>query len=254
VLVNDLTTELDSLLANSKGQLGRVATCIQQGKESWQEIVAAGAAANQGAVSNLRAQMATIRDGELPKAPTVARNTLSAVRSFRRQHHDVMSAEAAAHIETLIERLEDRVTSQAAQEAEEAELESESRALEDVVQTKGGVYVYSFPFFLRYPKAEDEAGRTRHYLKIGKSERDPFVRVREQAKTALPEDPVILRVYTHATASPAEIEARLHNALRAAQHDRTEKGGGQEWYVTTTDLTDAMAEMLGCEITAPSTE
>ena len=244
--------EIDLLLADSKGQLGQVARCLRDGKESWQEMLGAGAAANQGAVSNLRAQISAIRGDELPTAPSIARMTLSAVRSFRKQHNDRMSPEARAHIEQLIQHLEPLVTSEAGQEREEAELEHESEVLEKVVQAKGGVYVYSFPFFLRYPKIEDDAGRTRHYLKIGKSDRNPEVRVREQTKTAMPEDPVILRVYTHSTRLPGDIESQMHKMLRAAQHDRTEKGGGHEWYITTTDLTDEIAGVLGCDIAAPA--
>jgi hypothetical protein len=50
--------------------------------------------------------MRTIESGELPRASSMASAALSAARSFRRQHRDVMSSEAKAHVDHVVADLE----------------------------------------------------------------------------------------------------------------------------------------------------
>jgi hypothetical protein len=109
------------------------------------------------------------------------------------------------------------------------------------------VYVYSLPHYLRYPY-DDESGRT--LLKVGQANRSVIRRFREQTRTtALPEDPVLLRVYITSDSEAEGVERRFHRLLEAADHDRsTARTGGTEWFLTSVRFLDEVASVLGLEI------
>lgn len=102
--VGELTVaeEIDLLLPETKGQLGLVAACLQEGVTDRNEIVAAGAAANNGAVGNLLLNIRAIRDGDLPPAPSNARLALGATRSILKRHGPVLSKATTAHLGTIM--------------------------------------------------------------------------------------------------------------------------------------------------------
>jgi hypothetical protein len=120
------------------------------------------AAANTGAVANLLVNIRAIRDGEIPKAPSLARGALSATRSFLKQHRSALSAAAVDHLNSVIADLELALDDEGAQEQEEQELQSKTAELENVLEASGGVYVYTFPHYWRYPTV---AGTRRTLLK-----------------------------------------------------------------------------------------
>lgn len=76
-------------------------------------------------------------------------------------------------------------------------------------------------------------------------------RVRQQARqTGIPEDPLLLRVYQHPSKEPREVEKEFHLLLNAADHTRSEtKTGGKEWFETSLEFLDAIAEVLGLTVT-----
>jgi hypothetical protein len=105
-----------------------------------------------------------------------------------------------------------------------------------------GVYVYSFPAVL----ADEQSGLVR--LKVGRAGGGSSDRVfgQQSAVTGWPEPPLLLRVYSHDTLTPAEMEGRLHDALAAVGHNRV--GGrrvGREWFWTSLDAIDALARLAG---------
>ena len=56
-----------------------------------------------------------------------------------------------------------------------------------------GIYVYTLPHYLRYP-FDPDTGKT--MLKVGHSSKDAHYRATSQGRlTALPEDPILLRIY-----------------------------------------------------------
>ena len=65
----------------------------------------------------------------------------------------------------------------------------------------------------------------------------------------MPEDPLLLRVYRSPTTSPRDLERDFHRLLRAADHVRDTKttAGGTEWFETSTEFLDAIAQVLGLE-------
>ena len=84
-------------------------------------------------------------------------------------------------------------------------------------------------------------------MKVGRSDRDVIERFRSQTRTtALPEEPVLLRVYPVESGEPsASIERRYHRLLEAADHDRsTARTGGTEWFLTSVRFLDEIADTL----------
>ena len=158
-----------------------------------------------------------------------------------------MSPEAITHVEGVIEKLEQSANDREAQEKEDEELISRGDALEESLADSGGVYVYTYPHYWRF-RTVDDSNRT--LLKIGMSNVGTGERVRQQARQAgMPEDPLLLRVYRSPTATPRDLERDFHKLLRAADHVRDTKttAGGTEWFETSTEFLDAIAQVLGLE-------
>jgi hypothetical protein len=113
-----------------------------------------------------------------------------------------------------------------------------------------GIYVYSLMHYLNYPYHPD-SGRT--LMKVGKSDRDVITRFREQTRTtALPEEPVLLRIYevSNSESELSEIEKVFHSLLESADHDRsTARTGGTEWFLTSLKFLDKIADTLKMKIT-----
>src|SRR5205085_1296059 len=74
-------------------------------------------------------------------------------------------------------------------------------------QRRPGVYVYSLPIYLEHP-VDAASGRT--LLKVGHSSVDVFTRVSGQSRTtALPEDPVLLRIFACDSSDSAGVESKF---------------------------------------------
>ena len=125
--------------------------------------------------------------------------------------------------------LEDRVAKELTEKAEE--------------RNEVGIYVYALPHYLRYPY-DPESGRT--LLKVGRSDSDVIVRFRNQIRiTALPEEPILLRIYGTGVSSNASIETDFHRLLESADHFRSvARSVGKEWFLTTTRFLDEIARVL----------
>jgi hypothetical protein len=97
----------------------------------------------------------------------------------------------------------------------------------------------------------------RFWLKIGQTGRVVEKRVLDQLRsTAMPEDPVILRVYTDPKGEAlgsevdyAALEKKFHKLLMSAGHSKTSaRSGGTEWFATTLEFLDEIAETLELDI------
>lgn len=119
--------------------------------------------------------------------------------------------------------------------AQEQTEEAESR--NDV-----GIYVYALPHYLRYP-FDAATGRT--LMKVGRSDADVILRFRNQTRTtALPEEPILLRIYRTEQGANAAVESSFHRLLEAADHDRSvARTAGREWFVTSTRFLDEVARV-----------
>ena len=110
-----------------------------------------------------------------------------------------------------------------------------------------GVYVYTLPHYWDCPY-DQETGRT--LMKVGYSDRDVIKRFRSQTRiTALPEEPILLRVYPAKEGLARQIEQEFHQRLKASGHERDAAGtAGREWFLTDLDFLDDLAIELGLEV------
>ena len=183
------------------------------------------------------------------EGPTYAAQKASMLRSFPRRHENLLSETTRQKLLDLaIEH--DRVArdeTAIARENEEIELKVGSGSSSAV----SGIYVYTYPHYMRFPvlETEDEDTNPRTYLKIGQSETDMARRIQEQNRTSMPEPPLVLRMYTTSDGDIRSIEEKIHKHLNAADHNQNRKSGaGREWFLTHLQFIDSTASLLGLEI------
>lgn len=241
--------EIAALLPATAGQIGLVATCLANGEVELKDIVDAKAAANTGAAGNLLSSIWALRDGKIPPSPSRAIIARSSARSFLRQHENVLSAGAQKRLEDLIAELTAVAENTEAQVKEEGELAANGDKLEEVLLQEGGVYAYTYPHYWRYPTVENTH---RTLLKVGMTTKEMKERVRQQARgTHVPEEPLLLRSYRHADLHPRDAERIFHRLLLAADHNSPyKKTGSKEWFETSVEFLDTVAETLGMTIDA----
>ena len=203
-----------------------------------------------GFVSTYRTQMRAITEGTLPSAPTVAKQCASALRGFAKRHQ-ALSSESRSELQERVNECARRANDPAKWPTEEQKLERRTRAAEE--KAVRGIYVYALPHYLRYPIEISENDETddRTLLKVGMSERGAIQRFRQQrGSTALPEPPVLLRIYVGSKdMDMAEAERKIHDQLSAADHVRNaRRGAGTEWFLTHLKFLDWTAEVFGLEI------
>ncbi len=245
-LTQDVRSEIEDALRRNEGHLGEVFRLREQGLFSNADIVARGAAANDGAAGNLSATLRSILDDFIPRGPTIAAQSGRSVGGLLRGNPE-LSSQAQSFLSAIRVRLDEVARNEEATEVEDAQISASAVALERSIENQPGVYVYTLPTYFRTPKKTDP---DRFLYKIGMTERFVGTRIREQQRmTNLPEDPWTLRVYRSVKHSPAEIERALHELLEAAGHSRsTGRFAGSEWFATNLEFLDAIAHALGFEI------
>jgi hypothetical protein len=228
--------------------------CSNKGKTA-QEIRAIDDVATVGYVYAYQRSIRALRgdDGALPDRPSTARGVAQAFRRMLKRAQ--FSDDVASDLRNDLVRLEQIVTDEGAVTAETESAIAETRVAEEQLQhdstaaIAGVVYVYSLPHYLRF-RVDETTSRT--YLKVGKTMREPGIRLAEQARaTGLPEDPVLLRYYRDDSerATIADLERTFHSLLTAADHDRARsRSAGMEWFTTSVKFTDAIAQALGLTI------
>lgn len=236
----DRQAEVETLLNRDTTVLGRLWMYERQGF-SPQQMAEAEGTETAGWVSNYRWLVRVLRDGEIPKGPALALQGARKVRAWLRLN-DLTPDLRKALIEQeslLMSRAEDK---QALTEEAENALAATEKAESD---GPPGIYVYTLPHYLRY-RSDPETGRT--LLKVGHSSRDAIYRVRSQGRlAALPEDPILLRIYPVEASRNAEKD--FHDWLRDADHPggRSQRGGS-EWFTTSTKFLDRIARSKGLEV------
>lgn len=104
-----------------------------------------------------------------------------------------------------------------------------------------GVYVYSYSLYLNAPVSPQD-GRT--LFKVGASHSNTQGRVEsQQNSTPVPDDITLLRIFECSDA--IKEEKKFHRILSAAGHLHQSNHGGKEWFLTSLELIDAIAETLG---------
>lgn len=104
---------------------------------------------------------------------------------------------------------------------------------------KGGVYLYYLPAYRIQSEAENNA--TAWPCKIGRTDRDPLVRILSQAATALPEKPhVALIAYTK---HPLALETAIHGVL-TLRGKKVDDSPGKEWFLTSPEEVRELIEFF----------
>jgi hypothetical protein len=229
--------ELESYLESDETRLGDVYRGLRDGLTA-EEIADKVGVTTAYFVWNYSRMIDAILERDLPQAPTVA---LQSARKFRTLLKSEWSPAVRERLQTDLAILESRATDVDAIAEEVSTAQKQTEIAEEAATT--GIYVYALPHYLRYP-FDPESGRT--LLKVGRSDRDVIVRMREQTRTtALPEEPVLLRIYPTDEAKTSNVESRFHKTLRAFDHGRAvERMAGREWFLTTTQALDALADLL----------
>ncbi|WNM23520.1 GIY-YIG nuclease family protein [Demequina capsici] len=236
--------ELRRYLEADDSRLGEVFRLSQQGRSA-DSIATELGVATSNFVWNMTRLSHAILDADLPSAPSLAASFASKFRTMLKLR--TWSPEARLYLSARLERLEQASEDSEARVEEEEISEDNTRAAER--EEVPGIYVYSLPHYLRHPY-EPALGHT--LLKVGTSDSDAIRRFREQTRTtALPEEPVLLRIYvTGGTERNGPIEAQFHRLLRSASHAPTAtRSAGREWFSTTLGFLDEIASMLDLKIT-----
>lgn len=238
--VFDRRAEVQHLLESDDSMLGRLWEYEKLGLSA-QQMADREGTATLGWVSNYRAMLRVLRDGEVPNSPSMSSQAARRVRAWLKK------TDLSPALRTALSEQESLLTSRAEdREARSQEVEHAVQATKSAEASgRPGIYVYTLPHYLRHP-FDPESGRT--LLKVGHSSVDAHYRAESQGRlTALPEDPILLRIYP--VARSAEAEREFHAWLRDADHagSRTRRGGS-EWFVTSTKFLDRIARAKGLDV------
>ncbi|WP_186629402.1 GIY-YIG nuclease family protein [Rhodococcus sp. BP22] len=232
--------EVASLLAQDETVLGRLWGYELEGL-SPQQMAEREGLNTTGWVYNGRNLIRVLRDGHVPSAPTMAEQAARKVRAW------LTRLELSPDLRDALVEQEKQLSARAADsKAQDAEIDvavADSVAAEKA--NTSGIYVYTLPHYIKH-RADEESGRT--FLKVGHSARDAFYRARSQGRlTALPEDPILLRIYP--ADESANMERLFHSWLEDADHSRSRTTrGGSEWFLTSPKFLDRIAASLGLSV------
>ena len=234
--------EIESFLAADQSALGDVWRRTRAG-ESPEQIQAARGTQTGGFVWSNRRICRALLDGDLPTAPAVATRIARKYRSILSD--DMLSDDTQEYLRRNLVILEQRAASEVLREVENNVATAATEEAE--AEAVPGVYVYALPHYLRYPY-DEESNRT--LLKVGRADRSVIRRFREQVRTtAIPEDPVLLRIYVTSSEDAIEREHQFHDLLEAADHARSRaRTGGTEWFLTSLRFLDTVASTIGLEV------
>ena len=244
----EVRAALEAALIENPRQLGTVYKLDPEMKMKAKNIVELDGAANESAVGNIRCAIRAILDGIIPNSPSVANQAIGSLNGVLRDNSS-FSAEVKGHLNEVLLELQDRASSKVFKE-EEAEVRRHgSEEMIQLVEQRGGVYAYSLPHYLNFPCKEDPE---RYWYKVGFTIGNFENRIiGSHRKTGLPEDPVVRRTYFSALIDPRTMENKFHKMLKASGLQTDARYGGEEWFATTEDQLDAIAELLGFEVKRP---
>ncbi|GAA0969941.1 hypothetical protein ENKNEFLB_03902 [Nocardioides aquaticus] len=236
----DREAEVRRVLASDESLMGRI-YCYERDKLTPQQIADAEGNQTPAFVYNYRLQINSIVHGEVPDSAWVARGVAAKLRRWLRV------VELSPDLRRDLQKLESTARSRADDPDAEADLlkEAVTKTVEAEQKAGAGIYVYTLPHYLKHP-IDPASGKT--LLKVGHSARDAHYRAGSQGRlTALPEDPLLLRIYPAQESSKTERE--FHAWLRDADHvaGRTRRAGS-EWFVTSVKFLDRIAGSLNLEV------
>lgn len=249
MLSDEALEELKRLCRQDDKALGKVFHLIEAGVTSNKDLVSSGAGANSGAVGINKQILDAILRRRIPSSSNIATYAYRAINRLEKLGGP-LSPELTTYLSGLVIDLKAKSLDENAIKESLQEAEKESRSLEKLLERiSNAIYVYSYPTYLRAGTAEDP---DLYWFKIGFTDSEVGNRILSQARqTAMPEDPVIVRVYHKPGTSAQELETKFHKTLDAfKQHRSAHKNqrAGKEWFATDLEKLDAIAELLDLEI------
>lgn len=246
----EVIEEIKNLFRNDETQVGLTFRLMEEGVTRASDLVNRGAAKNSGVISHHKAIIKSVLEGEHPKnSAFVSTYARRAIDRFLSTTSNITSDTKIILLNRRIELLE-IINDQDAISNDTKTLVDESSKLADVMKNlKNAIYVYTFPTYYR---AGVDGDSTIRWLKIGQTSQNIWQRLIDQNRqTSMPEDPILIRVYHKAEIDLNEIEAKIQETLRRVKHEQSSARytkSGKEWFATTEDSIDAIAELLGLEI------
>jgi len=211
-----------------------------------EEIQKAQGAAHPNFIWNYQRYTRALLEGDIPNGVSLINEAAVLFRKLLKV--DTFSEGTKSYLQAGLQEIDARKSDAKLQIRTQNQVAKASTELEK--KSTPGVYVYSLMHYLTYPY-DPESGRT--LMKVGMSDRDVIRRFREQIRTtALPEEPILLRIYqaSEAQSSLTEIEKTFHNLLEAADHDRSNaRTGGTEWFLTSLKFLDKIGDTLSLKVT-----
>jgi hypothetical protein len=241
--------EITQLLVADATQLGDTFRLMQEGVTSAADLVAKGAAANQGVISHHKTIIRAVLDGQYPTSSILATYCVRAIKRLLASGIDV-SEETRAVLNERRSKLVEIVDDKEAVQRDTTTLLSRAEHLEEKLKKiKNAIYVYTFPTYYRAGIDGDPDFR---WLKIGLTTSNVWQRVIDQSRqTSMPEDPIVVRIYYKDGLDLAEVERKFQSTLVRMHHDRSSAKNakaGKEWFATTEESLDAIAELMGLQI------
>lgn len=241
--------EIEELIRQDDSLLGGIFNAQESGILDPKQLNAQGLGANPGVVSNYRTVITLITQGTLPKSTELAKRGYRAIDRLRKGSEGI-SSDTASYLETLYRALYEisRDEKIAAEETGKLIESSESLAIK-AGELQNAIYVYTFPTYLHFGVIGNEELT---WFKVGSTHGAVWKRIVEQNRqTSMPEDPVLVRVYFNESLDMLAIEKRLHRSLETQRHERssaTQTKAGKEWFATTLDSLDDLADLLNLEV------
>lgn len=212
-----------------------------------------------GYATGLRQHLDALRFGIFPRGTSMARQIAARMKSTMPRHD--FSDTTRAVLERNIAALEKIATDTDVFEDEQLKAEVAEQSVEDSLNGRSGVYVFTYPHYLRHPthqSSESEKMPDRTLLKVGFSDSGILKRVNQETSgTGVPEHRRVLRAYLTTEGeipSNKKIERQFHDLLDSAGHAGPKRGstehqrGGREWFYTSVEFLDQVAGLLNLEI------
>lgn len=245
---NDRTVSIHEALCNAlregHGREGRTWRFLQRLPDATTPQVMEELGMGKNSARYAMLAVEALKTGKVPlKDYYAAEGVAKRLEEFARRHADRLSPDATRYVLDLKAK-----SKEAADHRRSAEIERASDTTPSMERKRvAGIYVYTLPHYLRYPvqPSDDPDSSDKTLLKIGMSDVDARGRVQQQAVTALPEPPVLLRVFTCGDRPLAEVESTMHRLLGAFDHNpNRQRGAGKEWFLTSLPALDELASVL----------
>jgi T5orf172 domain len=246
-LESNVKSEVEAMLQNDELLLGSIFRAMQRGITNTLELAEVAGASNRGVVYNYQKMISAILTG--PNSASISRNASRSISRIIKNSVDISPA-TLKYLNDVKIKLEDNTDSASALLHDQEVIEAQSTALGKVASTiKSGIYVYSFPTYLYYGTVDNSE---LFWLKLGSTKNSVWQRILEQNRqTSMPEDPILLRIYHQENMDIDAAEKLFHTTLSRVGHERStarRTKAGTEWFATTLDAIDALAELMHFEI------